>query len=93
MNSRVELFNVRSPYVQSLMHSLRNLNLDLADLSPPMLLLTDRANSSRELVTQLRMLRSTLDIKLDQFERSGPQIATERKEVPVGGAIPWARMH
>ena len=57
------------------MHSLRNLNLDLADLSPPMLLLTDRANSSRELVTQLRMLRSTLDIKLDQFERSGPQAA------------------
>ena len=25
VNSRVELFNVRSPYVQSLMHSLRNL--------------------------------------------------------------------
>jgi hypothetical protein len=44
--------------------------MDLADLSPPMLLLTDRANSSRELVTQLRLLRSTLDIKLDQFERT-----------------------
>jgi hypothetical protein len=72
VNSRVELFDVRSPYVQSLMHSLRNLNLDLADLSPPMLLVADRANSSRELVTQLRLLRSTLDIKLDQFERSGP---------------------
>jgi len=80
VNSRVELFNVRSPYVQSLMHSLRNLNLDLADLSPPMLLLTDRANSSRELVTQLRMLRSILDIKLDQFERSGPQIAMGGRE-------------
>jgi len=73
LNSRVELFDVRSPYVQSLMHSLRNLNLDLADLSPPMLQLADRANSSRELVTQLRLLRSTLDIKLDQFERSGPR--------------------
>jgi hypothetical protein len=35
-----------------------------------MLLLADRANSSRELVTQLRLLRSTLDIKLDQFERT-----------------------
>jgi hypothetical protein len=73
VNNQVELFDVRSPYVQSLMHSLRNLNLDLADLSPPMLLLADRANSSRELVTQLRLLRSTLDIKLDQFERSGPR--------------------
>jgi len=70
VNSRVELFDIRSPYVQTLMHSLRNLNLDLAGLSPPMLVLTDRANSSRELVTQLRLLRSTLDIKLDQFERT-----------------------
>ena len=35
VNSRVELFDTRSPYVQNLMHSLRNLNLDLADLSPP----------------------------------------------------------
>ena len=71
VNGRIELFDIRSPYVQNLMHSLRNLNLDLADLSPPMLLLADRANSSRELVTQLRLLRSTLDVKLDQFERSG----------------------
>jgi hypothetical protein len=70
VNSRIELFDIRSPYVQNLMHSLRNLNLDLADLSPPMLVLTDRYNSSRELVTQLRLLRSTLDVKLDQFERS-----------------------
>jgi hypothetical protein len=70
VNSRIELFDIRSPHVQNLMHLLRNLNLDLADLSPLMLLMTDRANSSRELVTQLRLLRSTLDIKLDQFERS-----------------------
>jgi len=73
VNSRVELFDTRSPYVQNLMHSLRSLNLDLADLSPAILLLADRANSSRELVTQLRLLRSTLDVKLDQFERSGPR--------------------
>lgn len=73
VNSRVELFDVRSPYVQSLMRSVRNLNLDLADLSPPMLVLTDRSNSSRELVTQLRLLRSTLDVKLDQFERAVPR--------------------
>jgi len=72
VNSRVELFDIRSPYVQNMMHTLRNLHLDLAGLSPPLLLLADRANSSRELVTQLRLLRSTLDIKLDQFERSAP---------------------
>jgi hypothetical protein len=79
VNSRIELFDVRSPYVQSLMHSVRNLNLDLADLSPPMLRLTDRSNSSRELVTQLRLLRSTLDVKLDQFER-----ATEPRSLDRG---------
>jgi hypothetical protein len=74
VSSRVELFDIRSPYVQNLMQTLRNLNLDLADLSPPLLRLTDRANSSRELVTQLRLLRSTLDIKLDQLERTEPRI-------------------
>jgi hypothetical protein len=73
VNSRVELFDIRSPFVQNLMQALRNLNLDLADLSPLLLAMADRANSSRELVTQLRLLRSTLDIKLDQFERSEPR--------------------
>jgi hypothetical protein len=70
VNSRVELFDVQSPYVQNLMHSLRNLNLDLADLSPPLLTVSNKATMSRELVTQLRLLRSTLDVKLDQFERT-----------------------
>jgi hypothetical protein len=74
VNSRVELFDVRSPHVQTLMQTLRTLNLDLADLSPPLLRLTDRANMSRELVTQLRLLRSTLDIKLDQLERTEPRV-------------------
>ncbi len=73
VSSRVELFDPRSPFVQSLMQSLRSLNLDLADLSPPLLLLADRTKSSHEIVTQLRLLRSTLDIKLEQFERAGPR--------------------
>ena len=80
VNGRIELFDTRSPYVQNLMHSLRSLNLDLADLSPPMLLLSDRSNSSRELVTQLRLLRSTLDVKLDQFERSRPRTLESVRE-------------
>ena len=79
VNNRVELFDSQSPYVQNLMHSLHTLNLDLADLSPAMLRLTDRSNSSRELVTQLRLLRSTLDVKLDQFER-----ATEPRSLDRG---------
>jgi hypothetical protein len=66
--------------VRNLMHSLRNINLDLADLSPPLLLLAGRANSSRELVTQLRLLRSTLDVKLDQLERSTPRYLQSGRE-------------
>jgi hypothetical protein len=73
VNSRVELFDPRSPYVQNLMQSLRSLNLDLADLSPP-LLWADRSKSSHELVTQLRLLRSTVDIKLQQFEHVQPGV-------------------
>ena len=69
INGRVELFDISSPYVQTLVQSLRIMNLDLADLSPP-LVATGGDASSRELMTQLRLLRSTLDVKLDQFERS-----------------------
>jgi len=47
------------------------LSLDLADLSPPILMMADRTRSMHELVTQLRLLRSTVDIKLEQFERTG----------------------
>jgi len=72
INGRVELFDIRSPYVQTLIQSLRILNLDLADFSPP-LLSVGRDESSLELVTQLRLLRSTLDVKLDQIERTTPR--------------------
>jgi hypothetical protein len=73
VNSQVELFEPRSPYVQKLVQSLHALNLDLADLSPPLLSLGERAGSGHEIVTQLRLLRSTLDVKLNQFERTAPQ--------------------
>ncbi len=79
VNTRVELFDVRSPFVQSLVRSLRDLNLDLADLSPPLLRLADGSHSSSELVTQLRLLRSTLDIKLNQFERTPRNYEAGRK--------------
>ena len=72
INARVELFDIRSPYVQTLVQSLRIMNLDLADLSPPFLSV-GQDDSSHELVTQLRLLRSTLDVKLDQLERTQPR--------------------
>ncbi len=72
INTRVELFDIRSPYVQTLIQALRIINLDLADLPPPLLSLGNEA-LNRELVTQLRLLRSTLDAKLDQVERTQPR--------------------
>ena len=72
INARVELFDIRSPYVQTLIQALRIMNLDLADLPPP-LLSVGHEELSRELATQLRLLRSTLDTKLDQLERTRPR--------------------
>jgi len=70
VNSRVELFDLKSEYAQKLLAEMRNLNLDLADLSPPLMELAEAPGVSNELVTQLRLLRSTLEIKLEQFERA-----------------------
>jgi hypothetical protein len=79
INARVELFDIRSPYVQTLIQALRIMNLDLADLPPP-LLSVGHEQLSRELATQLRLLRSTLDTKLDQLERTRPRaIGPSRK--------------
>jgi hypothetical protein len=79
INARVELFDIRSPYVQTLIQALRIMNLDLADLPPP-LLSAGHEELSRELATQLRLLRSTLDTKLDQLERTRPRaIGASRK--------------
>ena len=68
VNSRVELFDLRSEHIQKLVHSLRALNLDLADISPALLDLSESPDTGREFVTQLRLLRSTLEVKLDQLQ-------------------------
>ncbi len=70
VQSRVELFEPRSEYVQKLVRSLRTVNLDLADLYPTLLKWGITPESARELMTQLRLLRSTVDVKLSQFEKT-----------------------
>ena len=70
VNSRVDLFDPKSAYVRNLVSSLRILNLDLADLFPPLLDVTEGRATGAELVTQLRLLHSTVGVKLDQFDRS-----------------------
>lgn len=83
VNSRVEIFDARSASVQKLLEELRSVNLDLAGLFPPVL---DMAGSPREtgdvageILMQLRLLHSTVGVKLDQFrEVSFRRPASER---------------
>jgi hypothetical protein len=70
VNNQVELFDPKSAYVRKLVATLRNLNLDLADLFPPLLDVSEAPATGQELVTQLRLLHSTVGVKLDQFDRA-----------------------
>jgi hypothetical protein len=70
VNNRVELYDPKSNQVQKLVSTLRNLNLDLADLFPPLLDVSHAPEEGQEIVTQLRLLHSTVGVKLDQVDRA-----------------------
>jgi hypothetical protein len=67
LDHQIDLADPQSPAVQKLVQALRNLNLDLADLFPQMLRLSESPAVARELLLQLRLLHSTIQVKLDQF--------------------------
>ena len=69
LSTRVDLANSNAPAVQKLVSSLRELNLDLAEIFPPLLRISESPAVSRELLVQLRLLQSTIQVKLDQFGR------------------------
>jgi hypothetical protein len=71
LNGRVNLADPDSPMVQRLVSNLRSLNLDLADVFPPLFRISGSPAMARELLLQLRLLQSTLQVKLDQFDRGG----------------------
>jgi hypothetical protein len=64
----VDLANSDSPAVRRLVGELRELNLELADLFPPILRISESSGVANELLVQLRLLQSTLQVKLAQFE-------------------------
>ncbi|HJY88150.1 MAG TPA: hypothetical protein VKE24_15050 [Candidatus Acidoferrales bacterium] len=70
VNNRVELVDPKSVYVQKLVSALRTLNLDLADLFPPLIRSAHSPETSQEILTQLRLLHSTVQVKLNQFDQS-----------------------
>ena len=69
LNGQVDLANPNSPTVLKLVSSLRALTLDLADVFPPILRLSESTVVARELLVQLRLLQSTIHVKLEQFGR------------------------
>jgi hypothetical protein len=70
VNDRVEVFEAGSDYLRKLSNSILSLNLDLADFAPPVLHTVQAPEAGRDVITQLRLLRSTLEVKLDQFDRA-----------------------
>jgi hypothetical protein len=68
INNHLDLADPNSPTVQKLVGALRALNLDLADLFPPILRISESPAVARELMMQLRLLQSTLQVKLAQFD-------------------------
>ena len=66
-NHGINLADRNSPAVQKLISTLRALHLDLADLFPPVLQISESPAVAKELLVQLRLLQSTIQVKLDQF--------------------------
>jgi len=66
--NQASLKDADSPVVQKLVEELRSLNMELADLFPPILRVSETPTVARELVLQLRLLQSTLQVKLSQFD-------------------------
>jgi len=69
MNGQVDPADAGSPAIQKLVSNLRALNLELADLFPPLLRISETPTVARELLVQLRLLQSTLQVKLSRFDR------------------------
>jgi len=69
VNHSLDLADPNSPPVQRLISSMRGLNLELADVFPPVLRISESPVVARELLVQLRLLQSTLQVKLEQFGR------------------------
>jgi hypothetical protein len=69
LNGHADLADPNSPWVQKLVGSLREINLDLAEVFPPLLRISHSPEMARELLLQLRLLQSTIQVKLDQFDQ------------------------
>jgi hypothetical protein len=65
----VEPLENNSQYLRDLVAAVRNLHLDLADLPLAVLDLTKDREVSSQFISGLKLLRGTLDVKLNQLRR------------------------
>ena len=70
LDNRVDLLVTDSNYLNRLVEHLRKLNLELADLAPQWLGWGAGPEATAELVALLKLLRSTVEIKLRQFDHA-----------------------
>ncbi len=91
LNNQIDLADPESPAVQKLVQNLRGLNLALADLFPPVLRLSESPAVARELLVQLRLLHSSIQVKLDQFGRKDDLKRLGRAGGRFGNAHPGVR--
>src|SRR2546426_8196626 len=84
VSNEINLADPNSPAVQKLINSLRELHVDLADLFPQILGVSESPRVNREILLQLRLLQSTIQVKLDQF--SSKRARLDRKSTRLNSS-------
>ena len=85
LSERMELADPDSPAIQQLVASLRAINMDLADLFPPLLKVSESPIVAQELLVQLRLLQSTIQVKLEQFDRGRRRFGSTSRTLLAAG--------
>ena len=65
----VQPYERDSRYLRDLLMAIRNLHFDLADLPLPMLEMNNDRELSVQLISGLKLLRATLDVKLHELRK------------------------
>ncbi len=68
----IQPFENNAQYLQELVATVRNLNLEIADMHLPVLEVTQDSEVKAQLTSALKLLRSTLDVKLNRMGRGKP---------------------
>ena len=67
-SQKTNLADPNAHEVEKLVSTLRSLHLELADLFPPMVQFSESPLVAKELLVQLRLLQTTIQVKLSQFD-------------------------